>query len=188
MCIRDRYTLEARNDSNLLSIANAQVVDNLPAGFAYVDSTANAFQAGPDGVFGTGDDIETQLSSSGIDPVTFSSLNFAPSETIIIRYLVSVSTGVSRDGGDYINVAQITDATGVPISNEATAAVRIDEDPLLEQTTIIGKVFHDRDQDGFQDNADATDIKITSANFGESGYSVGTVSYTHLTLPTTPYV
>ena len=168
-----QYTLEARNDSNLLSIANAQVVDNLPAGFAYVDSTANAFQAGPDGVFGTGDDIETQLSSSGIDPVTFSSLNFAPSETIIIRYLVSVSTGVSRDGGDYINVAQITDATGVPISNEATAAVRIDEDPLLEQTTIIGKVFHDRDQDGFQDNADATDIKITSANFGESGYSVG---------------
>ena len=82
-----QYTLEARNDSNLLSIANAQVVDNLPAGFAYVDSTANAFQAGPDGVFGTGDDIETQLSSSGIDPVTFSSLNFAPSETIIIRYL-----------------------------------------------------------------------------------------------------
>ena len=168
-----QYTLEATNDSGIVGIANAQVVDNLPAGFAYVADTAVAIQAGLDGVFGTGDDVSSNLISSGIDPVTFSTLNFAPNETILIRYLVSVGTGVSTDGGSYINVAQITDAFGNALSNTATAAVQVSKDPLLEETTIIGKVWHDRDADGFQDNANATGVKVGSDYFGWNSLNVG---------------
>ena len=151
-----QYTLEATNDSGLVGISNAQVVDNLPAGFAYVDDSAVAIQAGLDGVFGTGDDVSTSLGlfGSSRDPITLVSLNFAPSETILIRYLVSVGTGVSSDGGEYINVAQITDAFDNPLSNVATAAVRVIKDPILEETTIIGKVFHDRNADGYQDEGE----------------------------------
>jgi len=168
-----QYTLEARNDSDLVPVTGAQVVDNLPAGFAYVDNSATAVQSGPDGILGTGDDTNTTLVSAGSDPVTFSTLNFAPGETILIRYLVSVSTGVSSEGGDYINTAVVTDLLGNELSNMATAAVRVDEDPLLEKTTIIGKVFHDRDEDGFQDNADATGIKVGSDHFGWNSLAVG---------------
>jgi len=164
-----QYTLEATNDSSLFAVNAAQVIDNLPPGFAYVAGSATSVEAGPDGILNTGDDVNTPLTAVGTNQVTFSTLNFATNETILVRYLVSVSTGVSTDGGDYVNTAIITDSVGTALSNMATATVRVITDPLLEQTTIIGKVFHDRDGDGFQDNADATGLRIISEHFGEAG-------------------
>jgi len=164
-----QYTLEATNDSSLFAVNAAQVIDNLPPGFAYVAGSATSVEAGPDGILNTGDDVNTPLTAVGTNQVTFSTLNFATNETILVRYLVSVSTGVSTDGGDYVNTAIITDSVGTALSNMATATVQVITDPLLEQTTIIGKVFHDRDGDGFQDNADATGLRIISEHFGEAG-------------------
>ena len=164
-----QYTLEANNDSSLFSVNAARIIDNLPPGFSYVPETAIAIQAGADGILNTGDDVSTPLTATGTNEVIFSTLNFDGGETILIRYLVSVTTGVSADGGDYVNTALVVDSLDNALSNLATATVTVTSDPLLEQTTIIGKVFHDRDGDGFQDNADATGLRISSRHFGQSG-------------------
>src|SRR5690606_19698509 len=43
---------------------------------------------------------------------------------------------------------------------EASAEVRVVGDPLIEESLIIGTVFDDRDQDGWQDRADLTGIQV----------------------------
>jgi len=53
--------------------------------------------------------------------------------------------------------------------------VRVVQDPILQRTTIIGKVFNDRDEDGWQDSAHATKVKIKSEHFGEQGRELGTI-------------
>jgi flagellar motor protein MotB len=58
---------------------------------------------------------------------------------------------------------------GMAISNEAVASVRITADPDIDETTIVGKVFDDRDGDGFQDPGIATGVFI-QGGFDSSAY------------------
>ena len=160
MCIRDRFLID--------------INDDLPAGFNYIAGSAAEIRAGADGIFDTADDVVTTITAIGTDPISFTGFNFEANESIQIRYLVSISTGVSE--GDYVNIAQAEAFGSVVASNVATATVRIVEDPLLDQTTIIGKVWHDRDGDGFQDNADATGVKVGSEYFGWNSLQVGSIT------------
>ncbi len=168
-----QYTLQIENTSNTL-LTGINVIDNLPGRFGYVEESVLLISAGADGVLDTHDDIESTLSVSGSDPITFLNFDIEGNETLLIRYLLRVSSGVVE--GEYTNTAQVAGAGGVQISNEASASVRVTQDPILQKTTIIGKVFNDRDADGWQDSAYATKVKLKSDYFGWNSYDVGTIN------------
>ena len=167
-----QYTLQIEN-SSVNSFTTLDVLDNIPGGFSYVSDSALLITAGPDAVINTSDDIESVISVTGSDPITFENVDIATNETVLIRYLLRVSSGVVE--GQYTNIAQVAGVGGVRLSNEARATVRVTQDPILQKTTIIGKVFHDRDGDGWQDSAHATKVKIKSNHFGWEGHDLGTI-------------
>lgn len=49
---------------------------------------------------------------------------------------------------------------GAQVGSTAKAVVSVSADPDTDETSIIGTVFIDRDGDGWQDSADAHDVKI----------------------------
>ncbi len=61
-----------------------------------------------------------------------------------------------------INATQSFTCTGhvYTVSNVATATVQMVSDPMMDESTILGSVFDDRDGDGWQDNADMSDIRV----------------------------
>ncbi|MFK8069104.1 MAG: SdrD B-like domain-containing protein [Gammaproteobacteria bacterium] len=142
------YTIEAENTTpnNLIDI---DIQDDLPGGFRYVPESALLIREGADGRLGTPDDLKTLINPTGTDPINFGGLSFTPGETIQIAYFTRVSTGVVA--GEYVNTATAL-FFGGQVSNQATAKVRIIQDPILQKTTIIGKVFDDQNSNGVQDN------------------------------------
>jgi len=69
-----------------------------------------------------------------------------------LKYQLVVGSGVGF--GEYTNVAQATSSIGLPISNTAREKVTIIPDPLFDLGTVIGKVFHDRNENGVQDKGE----------------------------------
>jgi len=167
-----QYTLRVENASTAI-FNGLSIIDNIPAGFNFADDSAFIVTAGPDGELDTGDDVESAIVVSGSDPIVFENIDIVAEQAILIRYLLRVSSGVVE--GNYVNTAQVVGVGGNLISNEASATVRVVQDPILQRTTIIGKVFNDRDGDGWQDSAHATKVKIKSEHFGEQGHELGTI-------------
>ena len=54
----------------------------------------------------------------------------------------------------------MTDSTGTPISNNASAEVGIAADSLTDESLIVGTVFDDRDGDGWQDAATLSEVRV----------------------------
>jgi hypothetical protein len=82
-------------------------------------------------------------------------------EELTLKLLFIVGSGVSE--GEYINRAQVlqqlaqsvdAQAETRPVSEEATAAVRVVPDPDFDCTEIIGKVFDDANLNGYQDEGE----------------------------------
>ncbi len=81
------------------------------------------------------------------------SLTFAPGEKKVISLILVPGTGVGE--GEYANDAWAVDQlTQRPISNVATAKVRIIPDSVFDCTDIIGKVFDDMNANGYQDDGE----------------------------------
>ena len=169
-----QYSLRVQN-SESIEMPGLIINDNLPAGFDYVVDSGKLVRAGADGVLETADDQQQNIVPVGEDPISFGPLDLTTNEAVLIRYFLRVSNGVVS--GTHINTAETLAAGNKAVSNLATASVEVVQDPLLEKTTIIGKVFHDRDRDGFQDNADAGEITIRSDHFGwKQGKVLGDIS------------
>ena len=168
-----QYTVRA--DSQLTFASNdIDLVDNIPAGFHYVDESALLIRAGADTILDTADDVVTPIIPTGGDPITFNDIDFAAEESLSIRYFLRVTSGVVE--GDYTNTVTGTGVGGAQVTNEASATVVVVQDPLLQKTTIIGTVFGDDDADGWQDSATATKVKVHSDYFGWNSHLVGTIS------------
>ncbi|MFT4255644.1 MAG: isopeptide-forming domain-containing fimbrial protein, partial [Pseudoxanthomonas sp.] len=140
-----RYTLTVEN-VGATNVTDATIVDTPPAGFSYVaDSMAVADR---DGAF----------TLTGTYPLRIGGVDIDAGETATIVYLLRVGAGVRP--GVHQNRAVAVDETDTPISNEATAQVTLDNDPLLDDSLIFGTVFDDRDGDGWQDRADLSEVKV----------------------------
>ncbi|MFT3756074.1 MAG: isopeptide-forming domain-containing fimbrial protein [Pseudoxanthomonas sp.] len=140
-----RYTLTVEN-IGAANVTNATVIDTPPAGFSYVaDSMAVADR---DGAF----------TLNGSYPLRIGGLDINAGESATIVYLLRVGVGVKP--GVHQNHAVAVDETDTPISNEVTAEVVLDNDPLLDDSLIFGTVFDDRDEDGWQDRADLSGVKV----------------------------
>lgn len=150
------YTLTAENSSEVPT-EGVTFHDFVPAGFRYVEDSATLRRAGDDGAIGTDDDVETSLNVSGDRPVVFGPVSFGPTEIVLITYLLRPGAGVTP--GDHANVV-IPYRDDEPIGSAAGTSVEFVYDATFDSNAIIGKVFHDRDGDGWQDPALATDVII----------------------------
>lgn len=133
------YTLTFTNNTSL-TYTGASIVDEIPSGLAYTPGSAQI-----DGVV-----VEpTRVSRTRL---AWPALTIAPGQTITVTYAARV-TG-QADFGELSNITWMTDATGTIISNQATATIRVEPEHVFDCSDVIGKVFDDRNRNGYQDAPD----------------------------------
>jgi uncharacterized repeat protein (TIGR01451 family) len=150
------FTITAENTSEVPT-DGVTFQDRIPAGFRYVEDSAVLTRAGDDGVIGTDDDVDGPIDVSGDRPVVFGPVSFGPNETVLISYLLRPGAGVVP--GEHRNVV-VPYRDAEPAGSASGATIEYVSDPTFDMNGIIGKVFHDRDGDGLQEPALATDVTI----------------------------
>lgn len=129
-----RLLNEGPNDRGLVT-----VTDIVPGGFRFVDGSALL----------NGVAVTPEL---GDRSVTFENVALPANSTVTIELrLLALSTAVP---GRYVNRAQATDAAGNLLAPEATASVEIIAEPVFDCAELIGRVFDDRDRDGYMDDGE----------------------------------
>jgi len=130
------YTITVRNKLTF-PLSNTNVVDTFPAGFKYVKGSA-------------------RLNGSALEPIqnglqlTWSNIDLIPDEVLTFKLLLIVGAAVNE--GEYINRAHVFDTlTQSLASGIATATVRVVPDPTFDCSDVIGKVFDDKNLNGYQD-------------------------------------
>lgn len=152
-----KYTLDIFN-SNGIQMNDIKIVDILPLGFEYVNGSA---------LISGNTMVKAEIKPTGNNVITFDKLNNAnlnikPMERLEITYILKVGIGVLE--GKAVNTAKVESFTNELISNIATYEVNVINDPLFETGSIIGKVFNDIDEDGYQDFALAKKVEISINN------------------------
>lgn len=153
------YTLQIDNlTENDGEVEGLQIVDTPPPGFSLVPGSVR-FQ-----------DVDARGTASGTGPITLGQIDLAGNGRAYISYLMRVGANARR--GDAVNTADPflvggkAGGTADPINeggrvgNTAKAVVVVIADADADDTSIIGKVFADQDGDGWQDSADAQDVRI----------------------------
>jgi uncharacterized repeat protein (TIGR01451 family) len=129
------YEITLRNELGV-PLPDLTLVDRYPAGFRYVDGSARVDGVAVEPTIEGGELIWTDL---GIE---------ASSDRSLLM-LLAVGAGVGE--GKFVNRVQaISSVTGVPLSGEASATVRVVPDPTFACTDVMGKVFDDANGDGDQ--------------------------------------
>ncbi|NBD28404.1 MAG: DUF11 domain-containing protein, partial [Alphaproteobacteria bacterium] len=122
------YELSFTN-GNTTAESGLTLVDELPAGMLYVDGSAS---------------LAPQVSGRSL---TWPGITLAPGETLS----VNLSAQLLGGAGEFTNTAYILDSTGARVSNRAEATLRVAPEPVFDCTDVIGKVFEDRNGNGYQD-------------------------------------
>ena len=161
------YTVGVENTGENVA-PDVSLKDDLPRGFRFVEGSATLVVFDGDGNAVS----EGPVMSVGIDPVIFLGLDVPAVNQGRLEISYAVRVGASVVQGNYTNTVNVSDGGR---SNIATANVRIVADPVLDQATLVGKVFHDRDGDGYQENAFASNVTVKSDYFGWSSFLAGDI-------------
>lgn len=133
------YSITATNMSGG-ALANVRVRDMLPPGFRYRKGSA------------TWNKLPVEPEVNGRE-LTWPNQNFAINEKKTYQLLLMVGAGVGE--GEYVNQAwAINSQVGERISNVAQAVVRVVPDPTFDCSDLIGKVFDDKNANGYQDQGE----------------------------------
>lgn len=133
------YTISVTNTLNA-PLTNIAVRDLLPPGFKY--------RAGSGSMNG----VLSEPRANGRE-MTWPVQTFAAGETKTYRLVLVIGTGVSE--GEYTNQAYALNAVAnLQASNTGAATVRIVPDAVFDCTDIIGKVFNDKNANGYQDEGE----------------------------------
>ncbi|MFZ2948172.1 MAG: isopeptide-forming domain-containing fimbrial protein [Desulfuromonadaceae bacterium] len=133
------YTITIKNTlrSTLPALG---VIDTLPAGFKYVAGSGRV------------DETPREPVINGRQ-LRWNNLDVGYNQPHTIKLLLVVGAGVTE--GKYVNLAQVININmNTPFSEVATATVRVIPDPDFDGTDVIGKVFDDRNLNGFQDTGE----------------------------------
>ncbi len=134
------YVIVAAN-ANGTAAGPLDVVDRLPPGFAYVPGSARL-----DGAAAT-----PQVSGRSL---VFSGLRLPARGSVEIRLFARIGADVAA--GEQVNEAWMRNpATGAAVSNVGRAAVRVLAEHVFDCADVTGKVFDDRNRDGWQDPGEA---------------------------------
>jgi uncharacterized repeat protein (TIGR01451 family) len=133
------YEITIRNQGSA-DLAGLDIVDRFPAGFRYVEGSAKL-------------DGRPAEPTVNLRELTWSGVDVAASATSKLVLLLAVGAGVSE--GEFINRAYVSGPSGILLSGEAFATVRVIPDPDFACTDVMGKVFDDLDRDGEQTRGEA---------------------------------
>lgn len=150
------YTITATN-TLAAALNNVDVVDQLPPGFRYRSGSASVRHGGA-AVF-----VPAEPAVNGRQ-LNWPNHTFAPGEEKTFRLVLMVGAGVGE--GEYTNLAwALNNVVNERISNIGEATVRIIPDPLFDCSDIIGKVFDDRNANGYQDDGESgiPNVRVVTA-------------------------
>ncbi|HEY8123094.1 MAG TPA: THxN family PEP-CTERM protein [Myxococcota bacterium] len=117
-------------------IPDLSLADRFPAGFQYVEGSARL------------DGVPSEPTRNGRE-LLWANVGIGSATQRTLALLLAVGAGVSE--GEFVNRAQaLSGLTGLVLSPEATARVRVVPDPTFDCTDVLGKVFDDADRDGVQ--------------------------------------
>lgn len=121
------------------SATGLTIVDTLPSGFRYVEGSAT---------------IGGVVATPVIDGrrVVFEGINVPANAAVEIRLRMLALS--SAGPGEHVNRASVTDAAGNPLAPDATATVEIMIEPVFDCSEIIGRVFDDKNRNGYQDEGE----------------------------------
>lgn len=133
------YTLTARN-TLAATLSNIAIEDQIPPGFKYIKNSA-------------------QIDGVPVEPEVQGRLLRWPNQTInagqvrVIKLLLVVGSGVGFN--EYVNQTWAANQlANARVSNVATATVRVVADPTFDCSDLIGKVFDDKNRNGYQDEGE----------------------------------
>lgn len=132
------YTLTARNNETF-NLNVLELIDTLPVGFGYVPGSV------------TLDGVAIVPAVAG-RTLTFAPVDIPAGGTATVHF--STRIGASVLPGLHTNTALVRDSGGVPISNQAIATIRVQAEHVFDCGEIIGKVFEDRNGNGYQDEGE----------------------------------
>lgn len=133
------YTITATNTLTSV-LSNITVQDQIPAGFKYIENSA------------TINGVQTDPTVAG-RALDWTGLNFTAGEVKTIQLILIVGAGVNE--GSYINQAwALNSLANTRVSNVGIATVRVVPDPLFDCSDLIGKVFDDKNINGYQDQGE----------------------------------
>jgi len=145
------YTITVRNDDTVAA-TSIEIVDTPPLGFRFVEGSGRL----------NGVSVEPVLRNREL---VWSGVDIAPGEMATVNLGLIVGAGVSV--GDFVNTAFAETGPGtVLLSNEAQAIVRISPDEIFDCSELIGKVYEDLDDDGYQDEGERglPGVRIATVN------------------------
>jgi len=132
------YTITMENVSTG-DVTNVFIEDKIPAGFKYLNGKVIL-------------DNQGIANPTGNRPLTFTIGTVPLAAMRTLKYQLVIGSGVQF--GKYDNTAFAKYINGTVISNYAIETVRVVPDPLFDLGTVIGKVFHDANENGFQDEGE----------------------------------
>ena len=144
------YTITATNAPEG-AVSGVSVVDRIPAGFRYRQGTATV----------NGMLLEPQISGRDL---MWSNQNFAANQSKVVRLVLVAGAGAGE--GEHTNQAWAASTYGGGVlSNIATAAVRIVPDATFDCSDIIGKVFDDKNANGYQNQGESgiPNVRVVTA-------------------------
>jgi uncharacterized repeat protein (TIGR01451 family) len=134
------YTIVVSN-TLVVPLTDVAIVDDLPPGFKYVEGSARMNDV-PVEPRADGQQLIWDVNSIGVEA------------TYTLKLLLVVGSGVQE--GEYINRAHVySNLTNTWASGEASATVRVVPDPTFDCSDVIGKVFDDKNLNGYQDAGEA---------------------------------
>ncbi|MGD8559622.1 MAG: OmpA family protein, partial [Gammaproteobacteria bacterium] len=133
------YTITVKN---ILPVAlpNVSVIDTMPPGFKYVEGSARL------------DGVQVEPTANGRQ-LMWNMPSLEVDTQYTLELLLIVGSGVKE--GEYVNRASLLSAN-LNASNVSAAAatVRVVPDPTFDCSDVIGKVFDDRNKNGYQDDGE----------------------------------
>ena len=137
------YTLQFENRLPTAE-AGLSFVDQLPSGVA-VDPTTARYNG-----------AETPAPVLSGQRLIWDDVSLGPNETVTITFEARVTGGP----GEIINRAYALNAEGEVVSNVAEATIVRRPEAVFECSDVIGKVFDDRNQNGYQDGVQEPDRSL----------------------------
>ena len=155
-----RYVVTATNVGEV-PVRDASFVDTPAPGFTWVEGSLLV------------EDGDNEAMVSATSPLRIDGIDVDVGETATVTYYLRVGAGVGP--GVHRNVVVGHDLRGRVISNEASAEVSFEGDPLFTDSLVVGTVFDDRDGDGWQASAGATGVRV-QGGFAAGSYVPGTTT------------
>ncbi|MGK9055390.1 DUF7507 domain-containing protein [Neorhizobium petrolearium] len=132
------FTIRVTNNTGARA-SGLTVVDTMPSGFRFVEGSA------------TIDGVKVTPVVAGRQ-IRFEDVSVDGRSEVEIRLrLLALSTA---GPGEHVNLAHAEDQSGRPITGQARAVVEIIVEPVFDCGDIIGKVFDDKNRNGYQDKGE----------------------------------